>query len=147
MNNRWKSRKFWVFVSLFIASLVLARFQPVLIGTATVLFNFWVMIAGIFFGTDVYSKYQIAKNNGGEMPDYKWQSKKFIVFVGLLLTSYILAWFLPSFVTSGQTLFTFWGQICGLYFAGNVAEKQLRGRARRISIILRENPSAKVPLD
>jgi cation transport ATPase len=147
MDDRWKSRKFWVFVALFAASLILAWFQPALVGTASVLFNFWMMIAGIFFGTDVYGKYQVAKNNGGEMPDHKWRSKKFIVLVGLLTTSYALAWFLPLFVASGQALFAFWAQICGLYFAGNVAEKQLQGRAQRVSTALKENPSAKVPID
>ena len=134
MNDRWRSRKFWVLVSLFIASLVLAWLQPTLVGSADILFNFWMMIAGIFFGTDVYSKYQTAKNNGGHLPDHKWRSRKFIVFIGLLLTSYLLAWILPTFVKSGQVLFAFWTQICGLYFAGNVTEKQLGHRAKRISL-------------
>ncbi len=144
--SRWNSRKFWTFVSLFAASLVLAWIRPTLVGSASVLFNFWMMAAGIFFGTDIYGKYQVAKNNTGKMPENKWRSKKFVVFVGLLIASYMLAWFLPNFVTSGQTLFEFWTQICGLYFASNVAEKQLSGRAERVFLELKEQ-SAKIPID
>lgn len=132
-DSRWKSRKFWVFVALFAASLILAWFQPTLVGTAAVLFNFWMLTAGVFFGTDVYGKYQVAKNNGGKLQDNKWRSRKFIVLVGLLIISYALAWFLPEFIMSGQILFNFWWQLTGLYFGANVAEKQLAGRAEKIS--------------
>lgn len=134
VEARWASRKFWVFVGMFVASLLLAWIQPTLVGTATILFNFWMLAAGIFFGGDVYAKYQTARNNGGVMEDNKWRSRKFIVLIGLLATSYTLAWVLPTFIESGQALFSFWIQLTGLYFAGNVAEKQLKGRAKKLSM-------------
>lgn len=139
-----KSRKFWTLVGVFAVSLGLTLSKPTLMGSITVLFDFWMVIAGIFFGTDVYEKYQVAKNNGGDLLDYGLQSKKFIVFLGLLFTSLILTW--VGKVETAADLFTFWGQLCGLYFTGNVVEKQLQGRARRVSKAFKEQ-SAKIPVD
>jgi cation transport ATPase len=144
MTNNFKSRKFWTLIVVYIASLGLTLGKPALIDSTTVLFNFWTMIAGIFFGTDIYGGYQTAKNNGGDLLDYGIQSKKFIVFLGLLFTSFILTW--VGKVESAADLFTFWGQLCGLYFTGNVVEKQLKGRAQRVSKAFKEQ-SAKIPID
>lgn len=149
MYNQWNSRKFWVFVSLFVTSLGLAEIHPVFVGNADTLFNFWTMLAGIFFGADVYSRYQAIKNTGSIVQQNKWAGRKFWVFVCVLGFSLGFALFSSTLVVKGSTLFTFWAQVCGLYFSANVVDKQLLHRANRTyyNNTYRYYPSAKVPRD
>lgn len=54
-KNKLASRKFLVTIGLFIGSLLVVFMKPALLGDGNIqnLFNFWIMLAGVFFGGNI----------------------------------------------------------------------------------------------
>jgi len=56
-HNRFTSRKFLSLVVVWLTSLVLGFTMPDFVGNAQVLFNFWTLLLGLYFGGNVAERY------------------------------------------------------------------------------------------
>jgi hypothetical protein len=64
LREKLKSRKFIALAATWAASFALAWFKTEFVGTAQNLFNFWVLLLGIYFGADVGDKIVKKVKNG-----------------------------------------------------------------------------------
>lgn len=61
-EKRMSSRKWLSLVGVFLASCAFGWFKPEFVGTAATLFNFWLILLGLYFGANVAEKYNALKN-------------------------------------------------------------------------------------